>query len=339
MALPRITYNPKSPKTPHGGTINSNMPDFPQRGNTFPAVTIKPNPMMTPLKNTQPNIGQGPNGNAPQITYNPSVPAAANNPPPLNTIGQGLSYGNTGAPANLPPVNEPTLPPPAGNPNTIVGQAATGTAPTGPRELPPVAEPTLPISYNPGGQTGSNPTPSNPTPSNDAFDRRGEDLQARYDRLKAQGASQDRLDALQQRISGGISQPRNYTGTSTPINPEPTSVNNSPYRTGDLAELAPPVGVNTYFRDEGKSDQLQARKKKIRANGKKGKDTGDTAPATGEINAEGKKKKKKAKDDSKLSDKQKRNLKKRPQPGTPARPYINRGVTYDPFGYGGTLRV
>lgn len=306
-----ITYNPKRPRTPMGGT--SPMASLSTKAPSVPRTGIQPSSGLPDF--SKPNIGMGPNGNAPQISYNPSAPVAANNPP-MNSIGQGLPqndmYGNPPILSKppMPPIPEPTLPPPLGN------------------------EPTPPAP---------NPQPPTPVP---AFSRQEETTQQRIDRLQQNPKTpgrQERLQGLRDKLARGVENPQG-TGQgkrdTTGLNPE--TPNNSTMRTGDLAELAPPVGVNTYFRDEGKSDQLQARKKKIRANGandnggngKKKKKAGGTGGGGNDLAEPAKNKKGKG-----LTDKQKKNLKKRPQPGSPARPYINRGVTYNPMGYGGTLRV
>lgn len=246
-----------------------------------------------------PNGTPGPNG----------APVPNTTPAPV-TSALHVGY-NPSAPTN----------PPLGQGNGIVGNPLTGTPAPGPFE--PMPEPTLP-----GG-----PVPPTPNPNNV---RQNETPQQRIDRLRARPDNNPyrtaRIQALRQRV-----QNEPFPG-ETPSEPTPSN-----QKLGNLAELAPPVGYNTFFRDVGKSDALQARKKKIKASAgitdntkKKAGGGGNEAPAEGEVAPASTGKNK---GNGKLTDKQKKRLKRRPQPGTPQRPYQNRGVTYNPLAYGGTLRV
>lgn len=132
---------------------------------------------------------------------------------------------------------------------------------------------------------------------------------------------------------------RNPNGGGVQLDNDPST-----WHLGDLAELAPPVGTNTRFDDIGTSAALQARKQKIKAKaGVTTKTAAKTTPtpkkASGKAATGTTKTNTKKADTTKLTAKQQANLKKRPQPGTPARPYISRGISYNPLGTGGTLRV
>ncbi len=219
------------------------------------------------------------------------------------------------------------------------------------------------------GNVAPPPVAPPPPQPNTAFDRQGNTLQARVDMLKQReqqglaGPNADtRIQGLQQRIAGGDLLPDNYNGPEWTGNVTPPPLktphplgdmppNNSPFKRGELAELAPPRGTNTYFRDAGPSRTLQERNQNIQKNIDKGatKTPKNTPPpGTGMLKPKGKKPvtppPTKDKTKTPLTDKErkaklKEKQKRRPQPGTPQRPYINRGVTYSPLGFGGKLRV
>lgn len=369
MAKPVINYSPKSP---HGNAamdiLKTKMPNNPriQSPPTFGGGG------MTDL--SKPNIGQPPNGNTHPIQYNPAAPAASNggggSRPILGTGVPGGTAGTLGV--GTPRAVDPNLPPKGIDPNAgnlVKPGADTGAVgnmldlkPGGPQIYPQRPGVDGPQIY-PRPPDTNDPQIYPPAPDNTGFARQHETLDQRLERLTRQGASQERLDRLQGRIDAGQTTPRNYTpplGNQLPPKEREgvngavgNTPNNSPYKTGDLAELAPPVGTNTWFRDEGKSAQLKKRKqdildgtgggnknkKKKKGGGKQSGNTDDGASGGGGKGGGGKKKKKGDGEDADLTDKQKKNLKKRPQPGTPQRPYINRGVTNKPAGYGGKLRV
>jgi hypothetical protein len=161
-------------------------------------------------------------------------------------------------------------------------------------------------------------------------------LQARLKARQAKGWSgqrvQDRLNAL------------DATGQPVQLDDDPST-----WTPSMLAELAPPIGYNTQFRDVGEYAGSEALRNKMlnknRAASKKKKTDTPKDKETSALEAADKPKppaKGKPKDKTKLTPNQKRrlnNAKNRPQPGTPKRPYRTHKATYSPVGYGGQLRI
>lgn len=342
-SAPPVNNNPppvKPPPMPYsGGTPPPDlppvrMPPLPPKGDNVPPNMQwrNPNDAYTPLPNigfggskppfvplppevVSPDIGRIPPAqggivsNPPPVAFPPPVPPPVAFPPP---------------PGGLPPIPEPVG---GGNNNHAVVGLPLGGAPAvvPPGGYAPIPEPTLPVGYNPGGGVGGIAT---------------------------------------QPIGNPVAQPG---GNSAPFPETPIKTN------ADRAELAPPPGSYTKFADRGKWSGQDAQAQRI-ANKKNKKDQSDTEPDTGNLIMPPVKKKKQAGggttnppkqgggqgtpeasgtnkgNANKGKDKQGKNAKvtkadkqkaknRKPQPGTPARPYRNRGVNYKPLGYGGSLRI
>ncbi len=338
----KISYRPTTPKT----SLPNGKPLAPPLGQA-PKIPM-------PRMGTQPIPGEPPMRKTPtmKIKYTPTAPPAPKAPM------EGAAFrpnepnppkGPNDAPQRTPMPNPKGAPGPKGDPSGGRGF------------IPPPQK--LPVGLGAKMRT------------HETLADRAKRLQGRIDAGKGNPRQLNkRIGAINTRIAAGKDKPRTYDGPkkmggqddkqSVQLDDKPET-----WTPDKLSELAPPRGYTPSFKDvgnysatEGREQKLKKEKRRLKARVKANQKSDNKKPAadaekdTGAPESAGfqagepdpSTNNDPSKKDNKLKKKLRRvkrklgridNANNRPQPGTPKRPFRNRGTTYQPIGFGGSLRV